>query len=211
VRCRRRVHASRSDVVRGRTQPGGVVGVARLRVPAISSGGAVLARQRRGRALALDHARRLGHGFLQTVGLRFGLGLHEEPAVSGGSGAVLARGPRRRRRAVFDGHHRRRRLVLARRRSLLLDPGPPVVLDLVVGPAGEVLGDLGPLVPQRGLELPDDGVLRWRDAAAPHPGPQVVEPPQPAALPVAVEPWTYVRINAPPHKQISSVSVQSSF
>jgi hypothetical protein len=37
------------------------------------------------------------------------------------------------------------------------------------------------------VELPDHRVLRLRDAAAPHPRPQVVEPPQPAALPVPVQ------------------------
>ena len=112
-----------------------------------------------------------------------------------GAGLALAARRRRRSRLAGGGGHAHAHGVLARLLQQLAPAarlpvylGPPVVLDLVVGPAGEVLGDLGPPVPPPGVELPDDHVLLRRDAAPPHTGPQVVEPPQPAALPVPVQP-----------------------
>jgi hypothetical protein len=183
---RHSVQADRFIVAGGDKAQLGAVRVAHLllvHVPVSAGrGGAVLARQRRRRRVVLaaddDRARRRSRschgGFLQAVvRLLVGVGLGA-PVVVPGAGA--------------GG---RRRLPLLRRLGslllLLLDPGPPVVLDLVVGSAGEVLGDLGPLVPPPRVELPDDRVLPRRDAAAPHPRPQVVEPPQPAALAVAVQ------------------------
>ena len=60
--------------------------------------------------------------------------------------------------------------------------GVPVVLDVVVGALGEVGGDGGPAVAEQRLEVDDDPLLVRREVAALYPRPQVVRPPQPAAL-----------------------------
>jgi hypothetical protein len=72
--------------------------------------------------------------------------------------------------------------------GVLLHPRAPVVLDLVVGSAGEVLRDLGPPVSPPGVQLQDQKLLLHRDVAAAQVGAQVIQPPQTAALPGALQP-----------------------
>jgi hypothetical protein len=72
--------------------------------------------------------------------------------------------------------------------GVLLHPRAPVVLDLVVGAPREVLRDLGPAVAPAGVQLQDEQLLLRRDVAPPQVRPQVVEPPQAAALPRPPEP-----------------------
>jgi hypothetical protein len=77
--------------------------------------------------------------------------------------------------------------------GVLLHPCPPVVLDLVVGAAGQVLRDLGPPVAPPRVQLQDQQLLLRRHAAAPEVWPQVVEPTQAAALPRPLQAWNVVR------------------
>jgi hypothetical protein len=70
---------------------------------------------------------------------------------------------------------------------VLLHSRAPVVLDLVVRAAGEVLGDLGPAVSPPGVQLQDEQLLLRRDASAPEVGAEVVQPPETAALAGALE------------------------
>ena len=72
--------------------------------------------------------------------------------------------------------------------GVLLDAGAPVVLDLVVGAAGEMLRDLDPPITQPPRELQYQQLLLRRHVPPPHVRPQVVQPPQPAALPRPLQP-----------------------
>ena len=89
--------------------------------------------------------------------------------------------------------------VAAELLGVLLHPRAPVVLDLVVGAAGQVLRDLGPAVAPARVQLQDEQLLLRRDAAAPEVRAQVVEPPQAAAL---------ARPAKPCSKESSSVQLQ---
>jgi hypothetical protein len=71
---------------------------------------------------------------------------------------------------------------------LLLELGVPVVLDVVVRPAGQFGRDDGPPAADGAVEGEDDPVLQFRVPAVLDIRPQVVEPPKPAALAAAVEP-----------------------
>jgi len=71
--------------------------------------------------------------------------------------------------------------------GVLLHAGAPVVLDLVVRAPGEVLRDLGPAVAPARVQVQDQQQLLRGDVAPPHVGPQVVEPPEAAALARALE------------------------
>jgi hypothetical protein len=75
--------------------------------------------------------------------------------------------------------------------SLLLELGVPVVLDVVVRPAGQFGGDDGPPAADGAVEGEDDPVLQFRVPAVLDIRAQVVEPPKPAALAAAVEPCIY--------------------
>lgn len=86
----------------------------------------------------------------------------------------------------------RRGMVHVRRQwrhdhELLLELGVPVVLDVVVGPPRKVRSDDGPPAPDGGEEVADDHVLLAGEVAVLYVGPQVVEPPQTAALPAPLE------------------------
>jgi hypothetical protein len=72
--------------------------------------------------------------------------------------------------------------------GLLLELGVPVILDVVVRPAGQLGGDDGPPAPDGVVEGADDPVLLLRVAAVLDVRPQVVEPPQAAALAAPVQP-----------------------
>jgi hypothetical protein len=67
--------------------------------------------------------------------------------------------------------------------ELLLDVGVPVVLDLVVRPSRQVRRDLGPPVAQLRVQVDHRFLLLLRQLPALQVRPQVVGPPQPAALP----------------------------
>ncbi|CAL4894756.1 unnamed protein product [Urochloa decumbens] len=99
-------------------------------------------------------------------------------AGHGRGGGRERRRRRRRRGGRGEGGH-----------GLLLELGVPVVLDVVVGPAGELGRDDGPPAPDGGVEGPDDPVLLLRVPAVLDVGAQVVEPPQAAALAAPVQPW----------------------
>ncbi|RRT76769.1 hypothetical protein B296_00026496 [Ensete ventricosum] len=101
---------------------------------------------------------------------------------------------------------------------MLLHPRPPVVLDLVVGPPGQVLRDLGPPATDHSssfivckasrvkegrdyiwrdwflpvsparVELQDEELLLRGDVAPPDVGTKIVEPSKPAALPCSPQP-----------------------
>ena len=71
--------------------------------------------------------------------------------------------------------------------GVLLHAGAPVVLDLVVRAPGEVLRDLGPAVAPARVQVQDQQQLLRSDVAPPHVGPQVVEPPEAAALARALQ------------------------
>lgn len=66
--------------------------------------------------------------------------------------------------------------------------GVPEVLDLVVRPSGQAGGDGGPLVAQNAMEVNDGVLLFEREPAPLDVGPQIVRPPQPAALPAPLQP-----------------------
>uniref|UniRef100_A0A0A9D9Y1 Uncharacterized protein n=1 Tax=Arundo donax TaxID=35708 RepID=A0A0A9D9Y1_ARUDO len=72
--------------------------------------------------------------------------------------------------------------------ELLLDVGVPVVLDLVVRPPGEPRRDLGPPVAKLRVEIDHQRLLLLREEAPLEVRPQVVRPPQPAALPAPKKP-----------------------
>ena len=71
--------------------------------------------------------------------------------------------------------------------ELLLDARVPEVLDLVVGAPGQLRGDLRPLVAEDGVEVDDEVLLLLREGAPLEVRPQVVYPPQPAALPAPLK------------------------
>jgi hypothetical protein len=87
----------------------------------------------------------------------------------------------RRERPVGDG-------VDAHLLELLLDVGVPVVLDLVVRPPRQPRRDLGPPVAELRVEVDDQRLFLLREEAALEVRPQVVGPPQPAALPAPQQP-----------------------
>ena len=71
--------------------------------------------------------------------------------------------------------------------ELLLDEGVPEVLDLVVGAARQLRGDLRPLVAEDGVEVDDEVLLLLGEGAPLQVRPQVVYPPKPAALPTPLQ------------------------
>lgn len=66
--------------------------------------------------------------------------------------------------------------------------GVPEVLDLVVRPPGQAGGDGGPLVAQQAMEMNDGLFLFEREPPPLDVGPQIVGPPQAAALPTPLQP-----------------------
>ena len=72
--------------------------------------------------------------------------------------------------------------------QLLAEVRVPVVLDLVVGAAGELGGDGGPLVAEEGVEVDDELLLVVGKPAALDVRAEVVCPAEAAALAAAVEP-----------------------
>jgi hypothetical protein len=72
--------------------------------------------------------------------------------------------------------------------GLLLELGVPVVLDVVVRPAGQLGRDDGPPASDGVVEGADDEVLLLGVAAVLDVRAEVVQPPQPAALAAPVQP-----------------------
>jgi len=70
----------------------------------------------------------------------------------------------------------------------LLEVRVPEVLDLVVRPARQVRRDRRPLVAEDGVEVQDGLFFLLRELAPLDVRPQVVGPPQPAALAASVQP-----------------------
>jgi len=104
-----------------------------------------------------------------------------------GREAAAAAARRASRAGRGSGHgrrrgRRRRRLRLLARRLLLPGARPPVVLDLVVGAAGEAPGDARPPAAVLRVELEDEALLVGGDAAAAEARVEVVDPPETAAL-----------------------------
>jgi hypothetical protein len=71
--------------------------------------------------------------------------------------------------------------------ELLLDVRVPVVLDLVVRPPRQLRRDLGPPVAELLVQVDHRSLLLLRQQAALEVRPEVVGPPQPAALPAPQE------------------------
>jgi hypothetical protein len=71
--------------------------------------------------------------------------------------------------------------------ELLLDEGVPEVFHLVVGASRQLRGNLRPLVAEDGVEVDDEVFLLLGEGAPLQVRPQVVYPPQPAALPTPLE------------------------
>jgi len=82
--------------------------------------------------------------------------------------------------------------------GVFLHPCPPVVLDLVVGAARQVRGDLGPAVAPARVEVEDEQLLPRGEVPAAHPGAEVVEPAEAAALARAPEPRGARQLVPPP-------------
>jgi hypothetical protein len=82
------------------------------------------------------------------------------------------------------------RLQAMRMHELLLELGVPVILDVVVRPPRQLRRDDRPPAPDGGEEAADDPILVVGEVAVLYVGPQVVEPPQPAALAAPLQPCT---------------------
>lgn len=80
--------------------------------------------------------------------------------------------------------------IQALRNELLLDAGVPEVLDLVVGPAGQVFGNLRPPVAEYPVNVDDCPLLLRRERPPLEVGSQVVYPPQPATLATSLQACT---------------------
>ena len=72
--------------------------------------------------------------------------------------------------------------VDAHSEEALLQVRVPVVLNLVVSAPGEVAGNCGPPVAQQGVQVDDRLLLFGGESAALDVRPQVIRPPQSAAL-----------------------------
>nr|ACN31059.1 unknown [Zea mays] len=106
-----------------------------------------------------------------------------EAHVAAGAGDARGGGRERRRGGRREGCS-----AATGRHGLLLELGVPVVLDVVIGPAGELGRDDRPPAADGAVERPNDPVLLVGVAAVLDVRPQVVEPPQPAALAAPVQP-----------------------
>lgn len=77
--------------------------------------------------------------------------------------------------------------VKALSEELLLYAGVPKVLDLIVGPTGQVLGYLRPPVAKNSVHVDDGPLFLGREGTPFQVRPQVVYPPQPATLSTSLE------------------------
>lgn len=75
--------------------------------------------------------------------------------------------------------------------ELLLDARIPEILDLVVSPPRQLSCNLRPPVPKDSMELNDEVFFLLRECTSLEVRPQIVYPPQPAALAASLEPCKF--------------------
>ena len=75
--------------------------------------------------------------------------------------------------------------------QLLLEARVPEILDLIVSPPGQLCCNLRPPVPKDSMEFNDEVFLLLRERTSLEVRPQVVYPPQPAALATSLEPCEF--------------------
>jgi hypothetical protein len=140
----------------------------------------------------------VGHGGRGEVGGAL-LGEEVEHLVLEASerGLGEVRDLRRRQRGGDLGHEVGEGLVRdgvdAHPGQLLLELGVPVVLDVVVRPPRQLRRDHRPPVADDGVQLDDGLLLGVRELAVLEVGPQVVGPPEPAALAAPLQPCSQAR------------------